>query len=86
MSSATETFGEELMTLDATGTFGSAVEYVSSHMGFILSPVVACDSLLELCYRTRMVACSPWRAKQATLHCLMARLANSCPHSQVSSH
>ena len=29
MSSAVENFGEELMTMDATGTFGTSVEYVS---------------------------------------------------------
>lgn len=28
LSSAVENFGEELTTMDATGTFGSAVEYV----------------------------------------------------------
>lgn len=30
ISSAVENFGEELTSMDATGTFGSAVEYVSS--------------------------------------------------------
>lgn len=29
MSSAVDNFGEEVMTMDATGTFGSSVEYVS---------------------------------------------------------
>jgi hypothetical protein len=30
MSSAVENFGEELLTMDATGTFGSSVEYVGN--------------------------------------------------------